>query len=295
MEFRKCKRSPIVLITGIFAFTIWFFLLRNTEPTYAGKTLSEWVVTRATAQSYSERTQAKEAIKAIGTNALPYLVKWTAFDPGRLRRKIWEHELAIPDWVWNLPVIGKVLDGGQDRAWLSQYAFETLGDDAATAIPRLNDIALAPGNPEANQRALMSLMYVGPKATPVLTNLLAKTNLAGDPMLPAVLKGWGPNAAPLIPVLLQNLASSNNNVVISSIRTLGALRINPHRTIPALVTTTSHPLDSIRFAAVTALSNFGPEASNSVPALNKLLSDPNEHVRTNAAATINQITRNGRE
>lgn len=291
MESRKRKRLLIAIVAiGLAAFVCWFFLLRSNEPTYDGKTLSEWVMIQSYAPKLSARTGAREAIRAIGTNALPYAIKWIAFDPGSLREEIWEHEVSIPDWVWRLPIIGRVLDGGQDRADVTPYVFETLSDVADPAISRLRDIAYAPGNPKANHRALMSLVFIGPKAVPVLTNLLATTKHGGDPMLAAALKSWGTNASPLIPVFLQNLHTNDFNTVFNSIQTLSALHINSQETVPGLVTMTSHTNARIRSLAAKALGAFGSEAMSSLPSLNVLLTDTDEHVRTNAAAAIAEIT-----
>jgi len=61
----------VVLVAG--GVLVAVFAGREREPEYGGKRLSEWVTTRNTD---AERDQA---IRAIGTNALPCLVKWISF------------------------------------------------------------------------------------------------------------------------------------------------------------------------------------------------------------------------
>ena len=52
------------------------------EPSYAGRTLSEWILRSPNALNGNPRSrEAREAIRKIGTNALPCLLAWLAADP----------------------------------------------------------------------------------------------------------------------------------------------------------------------------------------------------------------------
>jgi hypothetical protein len=49
----------------------------NAEPTYKGRTLSQWLAAYDKADEGSaEEQQAVAAIHSMGTNAIPYLTRW---------------------------------------------------------------------------------------------------------------------------------------------------------------------------------------------------------------------------
>jgi hypothetical protein len=64
--------------------------LREHEPTYAGKRLSEWVMRLSSKNSLEGESEAEEAIRHIGTNSLPYLLKWISYEPAPWRIKLFE-------------------------------------------------------------------------------------------------------------------------------------------------------------------------------------------------------------
>src|SRR5690349_389046 len=62
-----------LLLTATVA-VLCVFLRRTAEPVYQGKPLSEWVLENRLSYGMSENQEA--AIRAIGTNSLPFLIKW---------------------------------------------------------------------------------------------------------------------------------------------------------------------------------------------------------------------------
>src|SRR5947209_3349861 len=75
-----------VLVTGA---------LREQEPTYAGKRLSEWVMRLRAKNSLEGERETEEAIRHIGTNSLPYLLKWISYEPTPWRIKLYQTEGAF--------------------------------------------------------------------------------------------------------------------------------------------------------------------------------------------------------
>ncbi|MBI1178736.1 hypothetical protein GC207_14985 [bacterium] len=302
MESRKRKRWLIALTVGVFAFGIWFFFLRNTEPSYEGKRLSEWLVQYGQ-PSWGDSEKAKEAIQAIGTNGLPILVSWIAYDPGSWRRKLWMTTYAPGTQrprLWTVankyqgliqrsPTLRQLVFGGVERAFASQQAFEALGPMAAPAIPWLHELASRSGNSDASRRAVNALVYIGPTAIPALTNLVATTGLAGDILHRNSLEHFGAQAAEFAPFLIEQVRHGELRLASVSADSLGALRLDPVQAIPALIEATSSPDTKVRRAAVHALSEFEAEAISAIPALQRLRSDSNVTVRADAARAIEKI------
>jgi len=90
---------------------VWVFRSGDgAEPVYKGKKLSQWVLELPPEPITYGRSDAEVALREIGTNALPYLLKWIGYEPAPWRLKIYE-------------IAGKVLSRGssilfQDRKML---------------------------------------------------------------------------------------------------------------------------------------------------------------------------------
>jgi len=82
------KRRVIMVVVGclVLAAAAALLGLREREPRYNGRTLSEWLARYNPAWDRDDggRTtseNAAEAVKHIGTNALPWLVRWIRYEP----------------------------------------------------------------------------------------------------------------------------------------------------------------------------------------------------------------------
>lgn len=200
-------RKPIAVAVLIFALATAGLLVifsRDNEPRYEGRSLSEWLALQpmpadleaVTAPSKAERIAAVRArdariiafraekdfaVRAIGTNALPWLLQWMRYE--------------LPPWRQQLlklatrPVEGKTLDEGKivygqslilgkaaRLAELADLAFIILNTNAAPAIPELETMMKDNQKPDKGLRAIYALAAIGVPAVQVLTNALADTN-----------------------------------------------------------------------------------------------------------------------
>jgi len=217
---RKRKRllvafaSIVALVAGL-----WLLLHRNTEPTYNGRPLSEWVTLHS--HTYRIRNsslgvsmeEAATAIRAIGTNGFPFLIEWTGYEPGKLRSKLNGTVFNGPAWLRGNQFVVDKLTSREGLATFAAEAFAALRSEAAPAIPELVHIAQRPGVGPSQQQAVMALGHVGPAAIPALTNLVAHTPMAtGNRMkhvLMLVLRYQGTNLPPGYVALLESTDSSD--------------------------------------------------------------------------------------
>jgi hypothetical protein len=165
----------ILLLGGMWA----IHLLRTKEPAYQGRSLSQWLKSYHTQQDPSslpdpanpEVADSVRAVRAIGTNALPHLLKILAANraPGSVQLESLAHRLG---WKrFSLP-------HAPNQRGLALRGFTILGPHAAPAAPAL--IQLAESGPN-DQRylALWCLEKIQPEKQinfPMLTQLLADTN-----------------------------------------------------------------------------------------------------------------------
>jgi len=139
---RICLVMLILAVAGLVGLIVaGAWRPRNgTEPEYAGRRLSQWVMELPADTSPTGQSVAEVAIRNIGTNALPYLLKWISYEPAPWRLKLYER-------------IGRFLKVGpntlfQDKKMLlaagAAQGFLALGRDAEPAITELGRLARNP-------------------------------------------------------------------------------------------------------------------------------------------------------
>ena len=227
---------------------------RATQPTYLGRSLSYWV---SDVEILSSRwptplkDEAKAAIAHIGTNAIPFLVKW--------------------------------MEGNGDGLI---EAFQILGPRARSAIPDLVRL-VTNQTPQVSSAALqaqrpltvpahgplMALGAIGPDALPALLNILTNSIVPGVRFgAVGALAQMGTNAAPAIPALLKYLDDENEMVVTAAVAALGTSGSGNHDVLAVLERVSQGPQLALRSTALDALENFGQQA---VPAFVRALGDTN--------------------
>lgn len=274
-------RPPKLLISAIAVLIVIGFVAfftRDKEPEYNGKPLSHWVAVHGGTGQQPKPTkqqseEAAEAIRAIGTNALPWLLAWLDYEPA------WIDEL--------LPV----RYSGTECSLDARAAIIALGPLAVSAIPELHRIVRRTTNaPQAGAIALIALCRMGPAAVPAITNILATMPYAEDHWgMPYILETLGTNAIAALPILLQHLANTNEAIATTGAACLAHLHLEADQSVPALTEALGDPRPGIRKIAAEGLGNFGPLARSALPALTNALSDPDELVRSNAKAAIHEL------
>ena len=216
-------------------------LRRDPEPSYGGRSLSEWLARLAAVPDGDppQQAQAAAAIRQIGTNALPYLLKWIQYKP-------------LP-WTKALNRITGGLIGKYDflsdyknaiRAEQAMEAFRALGPGACAAIPQLLRLMNDPSRSWSAGRAA------------------------------SVIVRMGTNARPALPALIRLLTNTNPWAAFGAVTALGDLTLEPQLVVPALAPCLLSSNFVIRLFAAHAFGCFGGEARGAVPALLLLLDDP---------------------
>jgi len=137
------------VLVGILGVALW---PGEREPEYKGKKLSEWL------DEYNSPA-AKQAISAIGTRALPFLVTWI-----RNEHPEWREGLNNFARRWGLFEKRVERDDNQ-RKWLqinAPYGFKELGVLALPAVPQLTNLFCDPNWNNGGVSAGEALAYLGP-------------------------------------------------------------------------------------------------------------------------------------
>jgi hypothetical protein len=182
-------------------------LLRENGPWYAGRPLSSWVyllgkVTDQNAGSEHTRSAAIKAVAHIGTNAIPFLLRWIRYEPSasKLGLRIAQVIQRIPGNP-RIPFLGQPVTKPAEvvRAYGATEAFELLGAAAVPAIPELASLVNGNKSGAVTDRASRALAGIGPAALPTVIQLFdQRTDLVSRLFLIFAIERLGTNALPVL-------------------------------------------------------------------------------------------------
>jgi HEAT repeat protein len=250
--------------------------LNPPQPVYKGRPLAYWVqvldgpslssaILPETTEIEGGR-EAEDALKHIGTNAIPFLLIWAQEDP---------------------PAVG----GSRGLV----QAFRALGPAARSAIPALASLltntpeAGAMPSPSAQRglesprtwKVLQALSIIGAESLPVLLALATNDTVPTDTRCTAIeaVRNMGTNGLAALPGLLWCMGDRDEAVVDEAVKAVGAVGVGAPAALGALSNAlhASHWL--VRYQAVEALGQFGESAAR---ALVLALYDPASTVRDTA-------------
>jgi HEAT repeat protein len=272
----------ILLGCGVIAVALALLWSWEREPEYQGKKLSEWL-------SYERRHSTRptdpqfEAIRQIGTNAIPLLLKWVHYEPPPWRTKL--EDMAAAQHF-------KFEDPKAERVDAALFGFQVLGRQASPAIPELTAMMNDPGSPNIAWYATMALGDIGPEALPsllaVLTNRQTMVRRQALESI-AVMKDLGTNSSSVVAAILPCLKDTDLSFAGAAAKALSRLQLAPEIVVPALRDSLRGPQPYIRRQAVLALASFKERAISARPELEAALSDSDQTVRewaTNALRAV---------
>ncbi len=246
-ETRVKITFPIVVaaLVGVIAWHV-----RPTEPIYKGKALSGWL--KAYAIPGGQEALADEAVRQVGTNAIPALLGLLRFEDSALK-------VEFLDLMQRQHII--TFDFPSVIAWNGAGAkgFEALGTNAQGATSALIEIANRNRSPSSRYYSIDALGSIGP------------------------------HAKEAVPSLLKWATDTNVHVLCSAMRALGRIRNKPELVLPVLTNAlhSAHPV--VRLNAVTALAYLGPDAKPAEAALLEMFNDSFQDIRRNATNALEAI------
>ena len=249
-----------ILLLGAAGFATWLILSsRDSEPVYKGKRLSEWLAEallspHPNTDGYNppspSEIQAEEAVRHIGTNAIPALLEMLQETDSPLKTK-WiallekQHFIRAPEPAF-------------DRNLHALYGFQALGPAASNSVPELVRIYRENHSPDSQVLILAALDNIGPTAAPKAT-----------------------------PILLDGL--TNGYLRRTALSVIGEIHGQPEVFVPALINALNDSDPTARATAIRALGKYGPAAEPAVPALAGLLNDADPYISSEATNALKAI------
>lgn len=162
------KRLLLILsgcvVSMTFALLVW---PREREPEYNGVPLSAWLkgfekINRETpAAKLEDISKSASAVRHIGTNALPFFIRWIQYDEPGWRRSIYGVAWKLPPTLlYSRAGRWLVTDGAQARANSAVYGFAFLGTNATPALPELKRLVKKPSKGARQYRAELAVEVV---------------------------------------------------------------------------------------------------------------------------------------
>jgi hypothetical protein len=259
-------RKRVAIASGVFIGAVLVVVLlfqvsgprkRGSEPVYNGKTLSQWMAARKMTDATDPRfptpelALAIEAVRQMGTNALPFLID----------------DLRARD-----PLIWRKIPGPLYFRFKFLYR------------ARSADYRGRGGPHERNEQAVFFLRAMGPLAEPALPQIakcLEHPETAGPAL--EVLNFYASNdqmrpGPEVTAALLKAMTMGNRYVRHLAANTVGLFRVDADLAVPALLRTLHDPAAEVRASAAGALG-YRVRAPVIVPALAGVLDDPDRYVR----------------
>ena len=335
--WKSVRLTGVLLSVAVLA-GLAFVLLAPREPSYHGKPLSRWLedltppsrIISTTGQPNNApwasfqnfgaaHEQAAEAVRQMGTNAIPSLIRilrgsdvWQR-DQWKLKLNTLLSKQSLLAWRASPPrsrhnsafVALQVLGPAaiqplaellsdkrvneQNRKRAADQLSELVG---AQSIPALSSAVTDPNEKvreasvEALERAIDGLAFSGRQAIPILEKAMTLPNEQLRVAAAAALLTCESDnlAALLITVRHGGLASKH-----VAMWNLGRLRKNPELVVPALIAALDDEEGQLRESAADALTKFGTQATEAIPALRKRLDDPKKSVRIAATNALDAI------
>jgi hypothetical protein len=275
---------------------------REKEPEYEGITLSEWlkVMSRRTynpSTGTGEWAHADWAVEHIGSNAVPFLVRWIGYERPGWSRKAWVQTIFA-----KFPRLERSCtrrwDEREALALMSVAGFKSLGPYARDAIPGLVRLVKA-GGPKPRMRAMTTLEQLGQEGLSPLVEVSNEDSAPGRFEAAAHLLSMGRAGVDIdraVPTVLRRGAEIRSNPRADPKFPPGAtwstppfyVEQMPFASLSAVVGCVSHSNSAVRSEAIILLMSWAWYSDPVVSALGGALKDPDLDVRqaaTNALRT----------
>jgi hypothetical protein len=274
--------NKLLLPIGLSAVTIMalFFCRHHREPSYQGKTLTELIVAYQTAPLPKDREEAARGLRTIGTNAIPYLIKYLREeDRGWIQVRLVSVYKKLGITIRN--------NRAGFRARCAARAFGALGSSGKMAVPALSSLLTNYRDTDIMVRAADALTELAPEGLTPLMGIITNRAVKYRHFCLLSLSAAGTNATPIIPLLVRCMKDEDVDVANSAINVLGSLRLMPDLVVPALTEIASDQAHYSSQLALRALGEYGSRATSAIPALLGLIAQGNKSMAiTNALLRI---------
>jgi HEAT repeat protein len=290
-------RTGLVVILALSTIGVLLYVSRTNEPSFQGRALSQWLEDIENARDDQAAEPANNAVRQIGTNAIPYLLEMMRAEDSQLKETF--NTLVARAHIYRF----RIPDASGKHA-CAFVGFCALGPQAGSAIPELTVLV---NNPKLARFAAAALIYISPDGVKAATSGLENTNALVRREILGVLGTAGivrftTNATPArmailgaqaefaVPPMIRALSDSDELTRARAATSLGLLGQKPEIVVPALIRNLAETNGwRVPVSAAKGLSRFGTNAGAALPALKAIAGHPDSRVREAVATAIQSI------
>jgi HEAT repeat protein len=303
---------------------ILIFRSNSRNLVYEGKPVKVWLF-QLQASDPKAHAGAEAALEALGTNAVPELIRLVRTKDAGWRTLIWVHAAQLPPKA-RARILRRI---GSTNACLirplAAQALGKLGPAAAPAVPALAQMLKQGSSPYEQQVAAQSLAQIGSPALTALADIVAHgeraagnaaaiallwhyrwprpvrpvgENLVDDPTAATRQRaietvGASGRADELVIKLLARAAvDPAPGVRLAALKALARADRNPQAALPQLFSCSNDDSPVIREWSARILGKIGPPIERAIPALTDLAQDKEASVRAVAQEALEIINSN---
>ena len=288
---------------------------------YEGKPVKVWLFQLLAADPKAQ-AEAQAALEALGTNAVPELIRLVRTKDAGWRTLIWAHAAQLPKRVR-----GRLLSRiGPTNACvirpMAARALGRLGPAAAPAVPALTQMLRQGSSPYEEQEAAQTLAQIGAPALGALADVMAhEKGGAGNAAALALLSRYhwpGPSRTTggngpgdptasarqqavetigasdradewVVKVLARAAIDPVPNVRLAALKALARADRNPQAALPQLIFCSNDDSPVIREWSARILGHIGPPTERAILPLTELVQDKEASVRAVAQAALETL------
>jgi HEAT repeat protein len=275
---------PLLVMAGVVPALWW--MCRVKEPQYQGRTVSYWAHLLSRGNE-KERVEAREAVRAMGESAVPFLAHVVRTDDSwwkaGLRNRYGARFPVLLRWFPPLP------DSATTERREAAFALGEIGPAASKATPALEWASMQNDGMEYFTGA--ALMKVRSESIGPLLERVKNPGMTGWSEAVGLLLQFGTNARAAVPALCEALTSTNEHVNSMAAIALGNIHSEAAVCVPALMENMKRQEAASKAfclqASIFALGRFEGEASRAIPLLRQHQNDTD--LRTQTAVLINLL------
>jgi HEAT repeats len=279
---RSTKSRIGVTLIFVVAISFCVLLLRNPEPRYQGRSLTQWL------QSYSatsptnthELAEIQNAVRSMDREqTIRFLLRAARSRPNPVNNWIYEQ---LNDFGINYVN----MKPSESQQGLAIMGFQILSNNAAPAVTQLTSLL------QKRQTAFVSvycLGNIGPAAEPGLNLALTNSDAMIRQHAILALNNIIPEPERLVGRLTNSLADTNAIVRAAVVQALGSRTNAPGIMLPILSPMLNDTNMPVAFMVARVFSAFGTNGISALPTLKTLVQSPDPRIEANALRAMSSI------
>ena len=289
IDCARVKRLTLACLSagGLALTGLAVYFLAPAEPMYRGKRLNAWVADLHPRVIEARQQQAELALRAIGTNAVSYLLGLLQHREPRLLSDLRDFSHRTKTLLrmradYELPWVAAVEKDMQLSA-----AFAALGPSARPAFPELTNLLLRPATTAVSASALAR---IGPDAFGPLSHALSSPDREVRAAAAGALGSMPGDLTKILPELRKALGDSDKFVRINAVIGFGHIaETNPEAVLDDLIRGLRDTSPSVKIFAADSLARLGKGARPAVPELVNMAEGLDRLASGKALSALKQI------